>query len=294
MRKILFIVWGLCYALTHTQAQTYTAIQDSLYQYLDKSRIESGVLYDRVFSWSQLRDYKETDTLKHSFIRQSWHELYLSDYNNKNQLSIEDVEDRTWRNQQAGNTISLGYINMTIQYIDSQAFDNGALVFDLNDSLPRDGDLDLNPYISKNILLPYVSVQHISETHPVFYFDPELKFSNNEKLKINKIYLEVEGQKLELSSGESGSLDFSGMEVGKILLWITLQFVGGGMHTFPYLIGWGTPEIITASSTSNLCTSDSVTQIWSGDLLTFKGYDETIATQGKVEFMIFYKLNDLD
>jgi len=51
MKKLLFFAVLLGAVMQgHSQiAGSYIDIQDSLYQYLDKSRIETGVLYNRVF-----------------------------------------------------------------------------------------------------------------------------------------------------------------------------------------------------------------------------------------------------
>ena len=59
MKKILQIIILSLFAANFGFAQTYTEVQDSLFQHLDKRNIPTGVLYDRVFSWANLHyNYK--------------------------------------------------------------------------------------------------------------------------------------------------------------------------------------------------------------------------------------------
>lgn len=54
MKKILFSVALLLSVLNSRAQQTYTQVQDSLMQQLDKALIPNGILYDRVYPWAQL------------------------------------------------------------------------------------------------------------------------------------------------------------------------------------------------------------------------------------------------
>jgi len=55
MKKLLFfaILIGASIQGYSQVSGFYIDIQDSLYQYLDKSRIETGVLYNRIFPLGQ-------------------------------------------------------------------------------------------------------------------------------------------------------------------------------------------------------------------------------------------------
>lgn len=58
----------------------YWQTQDSLFQNLDKRKITTGVLYDRVFIWANVHLLEAGDTITYSFAQQAWHELYLATY----------------------------------------------------------------------------------------------------------------------------------------------------------------------------------------------------------------------
>ena len=76
MNKILLIIISTLLCTFNTKAQTHIAIQDSTLSHLNKSKITSGALYDRVYSWANLDTYNN-DTIYYNFVKQAWHELYL-------------------------------------------------------------------------------------------------------------------------------------------------------------------------------------------------------------------------
>jgi len=90
--------------------QTYTDGQDSLFQHLDKNKISTGVLYERVYPWADLNEDKDsTFQISYSFIKQAWLELYLASYNNETFISIEEVKDKILSNTLNNKGITLGW-----------------------------------------------------------------------------------------------------------------------------------------------------------------------------------------
>ncbi|HZH88345.1 MAG TPA: hypothetical protein VFD78_04120 [Chitinophagaceae bacterium] len=111
-------------------AQSYQEQKDSLFQHLDKSKVTTGVLYDRVFPWVDLNVVKDsTFQISYSFIKQAWLELYLASYNKETLLSIEEVRDKILTNSLNDNGITLGYVDFEFNSIDTQAFNDGSLYF---------------------------------------------------------------------------------------------------------------------------------------------------------------------
>lgn len=84
MHKILTIVVSALLLSLSLRAQTHIQQVDSSLRFLDKSRIQTDALYDRVMPWADLINYSSTDIVDYKFVRQAWHELYLSKYDRSN------------------------------------------------------------------------------------------------------------------------------------------------------------------------------------------------------------------
>lgn len=111
-------------------AQSYQEQKDALFQHLDKSKVTTGVLYDRVYPWVDLNVAKDsTFQISYPFIKQAWLELYLASYNKETLLSIEEVRDKILTNSLNDNGITLGFVDFEFNSIDTQAFNDGSLYF---------------------------------------------------------------------------------------------------------------------------------------------------------------------
>src|SRR5690625_1134804 len=160
--------------------QTYTDGQDSLFQHLDKNKISTGVLYERVYPWAGLNEEKEEGfSLSFTFVKQAWLELYLASYNNETFISIEEVKDNILKNTFNDKGITLGYLDFKFNSIDTNAFDNGSLYIDDEDSLLHDGEG--NPYLEHDISYPLVSAKALNGEYARFYFDPSIYLSNTDR-----------------------------------------------------------------------------------------------------------------
>ena len=115
MKKILFfllLINSSSALLAQEDAvKSYLQVQDSIFQHLDKSKITTGTLYDRVYQWADLSAYRAQDTINFSYAMQVWHELYLSSYDQKSFLSASQVRKR-------GNGSGLDDKGIRIGYID--------------------------------------------------------------------------------------------------------------------------------------------------------------------------------
>src|SRR5699024_2613129 len=130
--------------------------------------------------WVDLNVAKDsTFQISYSFIKQAWLELYLASYSKETLLSIEEVRDKILTNTLNDNGITLGYLDFKFNSIDTNAFDNGSLYIDEEDSLLHDGEG--NPYLEHEISYPLVSTETLKGNYAAFYFDPSIYLSNRNR-----------------------------------------------------------------------------------------------------------------
>ncbi|MDZ7896975.1 MAG: hypothetical protein U5N85_02945 [Arcicella sp.] len=91
-------------AVAFAQSQGFnTTLEASDYAFapLDKSYVTSKILYDRVFHNADLQFFNtQTDTSSAQHFLQAYYELYLSNYNNSQVLTPQDIDDLIWTTQQ--------------------------------------------------------------------------------------------------------------------------------------------------------------------------------------------------
>src|SRR5690554_7747008 len=118
--KILYIaILAMCLFLLFIPstlfAQSDQEQKDALFQHLDKSKVTTGVLYDRVYPWVDLNVAKDsTFQTSYPFIKQACLELYLASYNKETLLSIEEVRDKILTNTLNDNGITLGFVDFSL------------------------------------------------------------------------------------------------------------------------------------------------------------------------------------
>ena len=93
---------------------------------------------------------------------------------------------------------------------------------------------------------------------------------------------------LSIQPGERKSLDLINVVAGRYTAKVSMR-TGGVWISVPYLFDLF-PPLELMSVTMEYCNSGDPTLISSGPDLTFKGYDEAVASQGKAEYKIFYKM----
>jgi hypothetical protein len=173
MKKILFSVALLLSVLNSRAQQTYTQVQDSLMQQLDKALIPTGILYDRVYPWASLTHINSgVDTLDYDYVKQAWYELELASYTLTDGMhTFESITERIRQNTTDGKGISIGYVDVTFNSIDSNAITNGALIIS-SDGLWYDGGSTIgapSAYLSHHIQLPLIATDVLGGDSVKFY-----------------------------------------------------------------------------------------------------------------------------
>lgn len=299
MKKIYLLAACICSSWLVASAQDdatvsfmgYQSIQDSLMQHLDKGKISTGVLYDRVnpiARFTQLKDKEAANVITDfSHARQAWDELYRAAYDKDNLLPLEYAESIITQNRQERNALSLGYIAFDFNSIDPAAF-NAGTIHRGADSLLYDGDG--NPYLTNRVNLPLLSTNGVSGSELKLYLDPRLQLNNSVR---QLSYMELQAgdkQPITIAPGELATLDISGITNSTIRLGIKLHWVGLTLvESFDILLENGN-LIPLSSTTTDLCNSGpNPIGISSGPGLVFRGYTESTPVQGFGEYKVFYR-----
>jgi|GEM_PF-2093610 len=272
---------------------SYIQVQDNHMQHLNKAKVTTGVLYDRVFQWGNADNVESEDSVNTERVTQIWHELHQATYDSEGKLSLSEALYRARSNKAADNVISLGAINYQFQTIDSNAFIDSTLYYG-PDSLLYEGR-DGNPYRTHRIVMPVVFTEDVSDNEVLFYFDPALQLTGNGLSQVSSIKLSIGAQEITLQPGETGLLSFAEFQQNNSFIVLKTEiFLEDGVHKLYYTVLanklFKTTNIPTAS---NICTSQEQV-ITSGSNLMFQGYDENIPTQAVGEIKTYYHLQDLD
>lgn len=266
-----------------------------MFQNLDKRKITTGALYDRVFIWANVHLLEAGDTITYSFAQQAWHELYLATYIQTGLLPVDSLWMRATRNRLRSNVLSVGCINYQFQMIDSNAADDGRLVIG-RDSLFYDGS-GSSPYNLVAKAFPVVTANEIRDTLTTFYFDSTLQLSNVAGEYATAITLKNStGDSIRLTPGAQGVLNFGkqALDTNAIILTTTVYFNTGRKVGYGVLLRNNLPKFTVYDPDGRYtCVSADKIPIASTEDLKFKGYDETVATQGIGEYKIYYHLNDM-
>lgn len=287
---------------TDTYAQSTQTItphwvqQDSIFQHLDKGYISTDVLYDRVYPSARIPSFTaQQDTVDYKYTMQVWHELYLASYNRSNLKDVATVRQKARLNAVQNKGITVGYIQYDYQHIAPYALDSGYLYIHPNDSTLRGHTtFEEKAYISKRIVLPIIAQNHLSVGSQLFYFDSSMVMDNVNGNYQVQLKLSSGSNVVFLNPGESNTLDIVPNQSGRPGIKVEIIFVPGITHTFPwYLFDIPEPGLISSLTTDECNSGDEPFPIWSGSSHTFQGYDESIPTQGKGEYKIWYKMNSL-
>lgn len=290
---LLLIIFFKCFIVysQENQIKSYLQVQDSIFQHLDKNRISTGSLYDRVYQWADLSDFNPKDTITYSYAKQAWYELYLSSYNQKTLISSYDAYQKSIQNELDGKGISVGYIDFKYNEIDSNAVTNGSLVWG-EDSLLYDGKSEYSPYLERQITLPVIFADKLEGEFIKFYFDPSLALKNGTRRNLIQMTLEApNGESVLLTPGTSQTLSIQTILDTTIVLRLQMIFDIGPTE-FGNIFLANVNMIPMNSVTTNKCVSDTM-KIWSGNNLKFQGYDESFPSQGRGDYKIYYHLQDL-
>jgi Putative serine esterase (DUF676) len=271
-------------------SKNHVQAMDSLLLYVNKQPINTGILYDRVMSFSNLdflKDNGVTTKSNYEHFLQSWSEIYRAAYSPSfmNVESLKTVVNNTTNS----NIVDIGIINTKINYIDYGSTAYPTLNFS-NGYLQNIGTL--SPFIEKQITIIAALKETVTAGNVIFRLQPSL-------------ILQLLGNKIKTLQADFGT--------GAIYNLITNQnitttnpiitFATSGEKEFIYyatfednstqtlkskiLVNIVAPTVVLRSGTfpleEDFVGTDAITAT-----IPFQGYNESVATLGNLEYRTYY------
>ena len=300
--KLLFIV--ICTFSTTAQSQAtftglkkdYTQSMDSIITYVNKTPITTGILYDRVMSFSSLNMLKENAVITKSNYKnflQSWSELYRSAYT-PTFLSLESLKTNINTNTNP-NLVDIGIINTKMNYIDygtptTPSLTNvGGYLYNV---------AGINPFLEKQITVISPLKEKVNSGTVTF------------RLK-SSLMLQLTGLQIKTLVANFGTATNYNL-INNYVISTTnpvVSFSTSGKKTFVFTVTFSNNTTETLNATMDIVVSNSsamamasplsfpleqdfvgtagVTSSTTGNL-AFQGYNETSATKGVLEYRTYY------
>lgn len=310
MKKLIIpMLWLICcFNILPLYSQvTYTGLDKDYTQRMDeilinvnKTPITTGILYDRIMSFSNLNWLKQNGAVTNSnyqhFI-QSWSELYRSSYN-PTFSSLETLKSNINANTNQ-TLVDIGIINTKMNYIDygtattpSLTTSNG-LLYNVN---------GINPFLEKQVTVIAPLKDKITASTITFRLLPSFILQLTELPIKNLVANFGTGTNYNLISNSVVSTTNPTIiytTSGKKEFIFTVTYSNNTTEilkaTMDITIPNSSPLAMAMASTSSFSLEEDfvgsagITASTSGNV-AFQGYNETTATKGTLEYRTYYNL----
>ncbi|MBL7766405.1 MAG: T9SS type A sorting domain-containing protein [Chitinophagaceae bacterium] len=265
--------------------QTFPELFDQLSQGLEKSRIPYATLYDRVYPWSNLKEWTSGATLDEYKLYQSWWDLenskvYEQERVGKYETMREDI-DKDLRLAK----IPIVAIHYNFASIDPQALVDGRIIKNGNNFVDKLGD---SPYLTHQVCLAGLPISEVQEGQSYqIVWEPQKYFLSNcqEIIEWIQIHNLTTNETFTVYPNQPIAVEFKGDEESKeIPLEIIVHLANQttditGIQPIKFKKKPTMIDPFYACSPSNeLVASD----------IPFQGYDENIATTSFADYHIYY------
>jgi len=284
MKKIITIIYII---LLYTQAysqnelkvvlqdKSYTQGFDSITAQLNKTKITTGTLYNRVIPWANLTMFTDTTKVSTEVFYQAWFEIYNATYENHGMKTSEKIQLKT-AYLQHHDTLSIGVINYKFNTFSYNAMADSSLK--IEDGVFKDGTNN-NAYETK--ISSFATLLHSEIIAGKNYFvqlNPEFILQNNPNT-IKKVTINITktrgGHDFLLNSGKV--LAFN--EVGEYQLTIKAELIDGTLTTVFQEITV-TDGLNKVGVPSQLCPSEPTTTLVAD--IPYNGYDGNLQGQAQI------------
>ncbi len=186
----LAIILVLLFGANTLRAQTdingngrpYSVIFDSLSTGLITSRIPYGTLYDRVYGWSGLSEWKNSDTTSAAHLFQSWSDAEQSVINPLARPNNYDTMRSVVQQQLFALKLPIIALNFQFAYFDSTCVQDGRV--SVTNGMLKDNNL-ASPYLTKQVNIAGIATDsiYVNKIYALQYGSP-LLLNNTSLTKI--------------------------------------------------------------------------------------------------------------
>lgn len=299
MKKLNFIqtciVMPLLLCLTiNSRAQSslsFTQAMDSLLAPLDKNKITSGILYERVMPLANIdlfnNNFGDPFISEYSYYCQAYFELYNSAYNNTGWLKPEHL--KAWAEGEAikGN-YTLGILDYQFNMIDSNAINNGQLTF--NNGQFHDVPGATSPYWIRRIQMAAILAEELPSGSVNIRYNPGF-VKTNQSIQISSIQLNFGSLGIFFldSVSSTAQINFTGSGVKEFT--ITVQYSNGSNFTHSSEVQIGANTEPYSSRTEGTEAELPDVTFWISSKYPYQGTGESQPHYAKAKISIWWKRN---
>ncbi|MFT7198201.1 MAG: hypothetical protein ACI83W_002578 [Marinoscillum sp.] len=258
---------------------------DSMMSDLDKSLLQTDILYDRVVSFAQLEGFNDRQDTSHAtHFQQAWSELYRSSF--KPRFGGVDVLDQVYDFESIYDHTDIGLVYTTFDKLDKS---EGQTKWKAQSGKIKSNN-GQNPFVQEEILLASPLLKKVWGSSISFHLKPQhLMLGEGSKGKIKAIQIDFgdgEWRAISLQGKPSDqNWQISYNAPGEKIISTRLMMKDGSE-----LLSRSRLEVSFTPSRSGRIQSDNGTienRTVKADI-AFQGYNESSAVRGKAEYRIFF------
>lgn len=271
--------------LTQIFAQTTEEVSiDSMLVDIDKTHFTSGVLYDRIYSWSQLDNFNDSINISNKkYFEQALYELFKA--SNEEKFVSHKTLRTYYTPDSLQNVVDIGVINAiyhSVNYVAGNE-DEGGLQISANNRFEKinNGKPAFN---QKHVFMVAPLKLNLVGEEFVFHFDHNFLIEEAEGMEIT-----------DLTANFDTSTDYALMANGSIVNEnIPITYSEGGEKILTLTATFGNGQTLTTqgllkTNVVSLQPPQNLIQDYTlNSNYPFQGYDETSAILGKLDYRIFY------
>ncbi|RUA35321.1 MAG: hypothetical protein DSY77_02825 [Bacteroidetes bacterium] len=266
---------------SNPEKSRYIQKMDSIFEDLDKTKINTGILLDRVPSFANIEQFNNAnDTANFSLFRQAWSELYRASYTPAFMNLPDKIKSMKMKNDY--DQVSLGLINMEFNSI-NKGIGQEEKGFQIRNGkiAPVEGK-DL--YKKERLVMLSPLKDRVWGENITYKFDEDFWLQKKEQ--------PIETLSVDFGDGNWHTLIKRGQ---KIQSEFSINYKESGSQLLRYQITmlngaqYSTQSTIDVKLTSSARADPLVEDNTIEANIAFKGYNESVAIKGKNDYRTFYR-----